>query len=57
MKKEWILKILVDILVKASPEIKKIIADFVNHLEEKADKTENDWDNLAVHLLKMLLSM
>ncbi|MBA7524614.1 hypothetical protein ES705_16755 [subsurface metagenome] len=47
-----ILKQLLDL---CSPQIRKLISDFLNGLKASASNTENDWDDLLVHILFIIL--
>lgn len=39
------------IFSQISPQIRKIILDFLLNLKSAASKTENDWDDIAVYFL------
>ena len=43
------------ILSVISPEIKKLVADFLVQLEANAKKTPNPWDDMLVDLLKTII--
>jgi len=49
--------ILQNILELVSPEIRKLIVDFVLTLEEKAKLTPNLWDDVIVFVLKKMLAI
>ncbi len=43
------------ILSVISPEIKKLVAEFVVQLEVNAQKTPNPWDDMFVAILKTIV--
>lgn len=50
-------KLLMLVITTASPEIKKMLSDFLDDLEEKAAATANPVDDVLVTVLKMFLSL
>jgi len=50
-------KLLLLVITTASPEIKKMLADFLDDLEKKAAATTNPIDDVLVATLKMFLSL
>lgn len=59
MNKNWILDLIAPIFVAilnvVSPQLRKIIVDFVKKLEVEAEKTPNKFDDELVELVKYLL--
>ncbi|MBA7586412.1 hypothetical protein ES708_28410 [subsurface metagenome] len=49
-----ILKLLKNILTGMSPEIRKLILEFLRDLEAKAEETPNPIDDIVVLLLRIL---
>ncbi|MBA7523128.1 hypothetical protein ES705_15251 [subsurface metagenome] len=49
--------ILKQLLELCSPQIRKLILDFCNGLKSSASATENDWDDLIVHILFIILGL
>ena len=47
--------IIKQILDLCSPQIRKLILDFLNNLKKAAATTENDFGDLAVHLLFIIM--
>ena len=47
--------ILKQLLELCSPQIRKLISDFLKALRTSADKTENAWDDIVVHILFIIL--
>jgi len=52
---EWILRLIGLIVGVASPELRKVLEDWITTLEAQAKKTANPWDDILVALLKTLL--
>lgn len=52
---EWILRLITLILGVASPELRKMLEQFLNQLEAQAKNTKNPWDDILVAMLKRLL--
>ncbi len=52
---EWILRLIALIVGVASPEIRKMLEQWLNQLEAQAKKTANPWDDVLVALLKTLI--
>ncbi|KKN04656.1 hypothetical protein LCGC14_1095240 [marine sediment metagenome] len=52
---KWIATLLRQIVTQMSPAIRTALVDFVNNLDEAAQKTDNPWDDVAVGLLKLVL--
>lgn len=50
-------KLIMLIITTASPEIKKMLSDFLDDLEKKAAATANPIDDVLVAALKMFLSL
>lgn len=50
-------KLLMLVITTASPEIKKMLSDFLDDLEKKAAATANPVDDVLVTVLKMFLSL
>ena len=48
-------KLLRQIVTQMSPAIRTALVEFVNKLDEAAQKTDNPWDDVAVGLLKLVL--
>jgi hypothetical protein len=51
----WLAKLVWQITTQMSPAIRTALVDFVNKLDEQAQKTDNPWDDVAVGLLKLVL--
>jgi hypothetical protein len=47
--------ILKQLLELCSPQIRKLISDFLNGLKSTSDATENDWDDILVHILFIVM--
>ena len=52
---EWILKLIGLIFSVASPELRKLLEQWIVTLEQQAKATKNPWDDVLVALLKQLL--
>jgi len=52
---KWIFRLVTLIVSVASPELRKLIGDMLNNLEQQAKKTSNPWDDMLVGLLKTLM--
>lgn len=52
---EWILRLLKLILSVASPELRKMLEQFLDQLEKQAKATKNPWDDILVALLRQLI--
>ncbi len=52
-----IVKILLIALGKLSPQIRAALVHFVGELDKAAQKSENEWDDIAVMLAKALLGI
>jgi len=52
---EWILRLIGLIIGVASPELRKMLEQFLNQLEQQAKATKNPWDDILVAMLKQLL--
>lgn len=52
-----ILLIIKQLLKVISPELRKLIEEWINNLEEQASQTPNPWDNILVGFLKVLLDV
>lgn len=48
----WLINLLINVLLKASPEIKGTICEKLNELEAKAKETKNPWDDILVRMAK-----
>jgi len=49
---------MVQIIAKQiSPELRKLVVDFVLEFEQKAASTSNPWDNVLAYVLKVLLAI
>jgi len=57
MKMDWIIKLIKLLWSQVSPQLRELIVSFVKTLEEKAKETENEWDDLAISILKMILGI
>ena len=49
----WILRLIGLIVGQASPEIRKMLVEWLNTLEKNAKETPNPWDDVLVRLLKV----
>jgi len=52
---EWILRLIGLVVTVASPELRKVLEDWLNTLEAQAKKTDNPWDDILVAMLKTIL--
>ena len=52
---EWILRLIGLIFSVASPELRKMLEEWLAQLEAQAKKTSNPWDDILVGMLKTLL--
>lgn len=52
---EWLLRLITLIVGVASPELRKMLQQWLVTLEEQAKATKNPWDDILVALLKRLL--
>ena len=52
---EWILRLIGLIVNTASPELRKMLQDWIDDLEKQAKQTDNPWDDILVALLKTVL--
>lgn len=52
---EWILRLIGLIFSVASPELRKMLDEWLTQLEAQAKKTSNPWDDILVGMLKTLL--
>ena len=52
---EWILRLITLIFGVASPELRKMLEQWLTQLEQQAKATKNPWDDILVALLKQLL--
>lgn len=52
---EWILRLIGLIVSVASPELRKMLEEVFNNLEQKVKATKNPWDDVLVGLLKQLV--
>lgn len=54
---EWILRLITLIVGSASPELRKLIKDWVIELEVRAKETPNQFDDVLVGLIKIVLNV
>lgn len=54
---EWILRLITLIVGSASPELRKLIKDWVIELEARAKETPNPFDDVLVGLIKIVLNV
>jgi len=52
---EWILKLIGLIIGVASPELRKMLEQWITQLEQQAKATKNPWDDILVAMLKHLI--
>ena len=52
---EWILRLIGLIVSVASPELRKMLEQMLNNLEQQARATKNPWDDILVGMLKQLI--
>lgn len=52
---EWILRLIGLVVTVASPELRKMLTEWLTTLEANAKKTANPWDDILVSMLKTLL--
>ncbi|MBA7546028.1 hypothetical protein ES705_38411 [subsurface metagenome] len=52
---EWLLRLIGMIVNVASPELRKVLEEWLTNLETQAKKTSNPWDDILVAMLKSLL--
>lgn len=53
----WIIKLIKLIWAQVSPQLREMLIAFVKELEKKAQDTKNEWDDVAVAILKMFLGI
>lgn len=53
---DLLLKMIHMILGVASPELRKMLVDWVNEFEKKAAATPNPWDDILAKLLKAVIA-
>lgn len=51
----WLAKLVWQVTTQMSPNIRTMLVEFVNKMDEAAQKTDNPWDHVAVGLLKFVL--
>jgi len=54
---EWLLRIMVLVVGSASPDLRKMIKEWVTELEIKAKDTPNPFDDVLVGLIKVVLNI
>jgi len=54
---EWILRLITLVVNSASPELRKIIKEWVLELEKRAKETPNPFDDVLVGLIKIVLNI
>ncbi len=54
---EWILRLITLVVGSASPELRKIIKEWVLELEKRAKETPNPFDDVLVGLIKIVLNV
>lgn len=54
---ELIIKLAGMIISGISPEIRKALIEFVTQLDRRAKATTNDWDDVLVFILKIVLNI
>ena len=54
---EWILRLITLIVGSASPELRKLIKEWVTELELRAKETPNPFDDVLVGLIKIVLNV
>lgn len=54
---EWILRLISLIVGSASPELRKLIKEWVLELEKRAKETPNPFDDVLVGLIKIVLNV
>jgi len=52
---KWILLIITLIVPVVSPELRKMLTEWITQLEIQAKKTANKWDDVLVAMLKSVL--
>jgi len=53
--KELVMRMLPLVLGAISPQLRKNLETWLNNLEAEAKKTENEWDDMFVAALKIVL--
>jgi len=53
---KWLWKLLELILVQASPQIREQLCVLLSDLKQKAEATENPWDDVLVGVLRTVLN-
>lgn len=52
---EWILRLIGLVVSVASPELRKMLEEWIKGLEAQAKQTANPWDDVLVAMLKTVL--
>jgi len=52
---ELILRVIALVFSVSSPELRKMLEQMLNNLEQQAKATKNPWDDILVSLLRHLL--
>ena len=52
---DWIFRLIGLVVTVASPELRKVLEEWLNTLEANAKKTANPWDDVLVGMLKTVL--
>ena len=47
----WLLRMLPNLMASTSPDLRKMLVDFVKTFKETARKTENPWDDFIAAVL------
>lgn len=54
---QWLIRLLIQMILVMSPQLKDLLTAQVNELEAQAHSTQNPWDDLFVGLLKIILGI
>lgn len=52
---EWLLRLIGLVVSVASPELRKMLEQFLTNLEQHVKSTKNPWDDILVALLRQLI--
>lgn len=52
---QWLLRLITMVVTVMSPELRKVLEDWISTLEAQAKNTDNPWDDILVGMLKTLL--
>lgn len=54
---EWLIRLLIQMVLVMSPQLKDLLTTQIRELEAQAHATQNPWDDLFISLLKVVLGI